>query len=477
MERFSCIFIPGSDKLLFSAITTRVFFILKRNQLIFFFFITHTLFSAFIGRLFALAPDEVGYLYTFNNIYGDSPDANPQYASGWIAAPKIFIWISYIPAKILFSFGVPDYLAIRILSISLATVSLYLLKNIFDSTFPDAKPSKKLVLLFFFIPSIYLWSSVGLRETFILAQISAFLTGLNFLNQGKYRLSFALLFLGSYGLISTKSYLWACLMLALLLSIAILLFQGFDRRKILRAFATGLLLPLIIFGCTTSIYALEFIFKSDISTAGERSGDSITQVAVEKEVITFHGGYTIIALHQNTISHPDSLFNKFLRVIELDRKIEFLWLEKVQAAQNQSDNEVGSNSYTLNGHILEPASIQKPASILRAGFVFLCGPFPFIGNPGAATKVASFESPLWWILYSLVIFQVIRFRKINFVRDPQIIFTLIFLAGEIVFSALVEVNLGTSFRHRSILLAPLVFLYIRIAQRAKEEKELELGGM
>ena len=54
-------------------------------------------------------------------------------------------------------------------------------------------------------------------------------------------------------------------------------------------------------------------------------------------------------------------------------------------------------------------------------------------------------------------------------------FTLIFLAGEIAFSTLVEVNLGTSFRHRSILLVPLVFLYVRLVQRAKEQKDLELG--
>jgi hypothetical protein len=48
------------------------------------------------------------------------------------------------------------------------------------------------------------------------------------------------------------------------------------------------------------------------------------------------------------------------------------------------------------------------------------------------------------------------------------------VAGEVFFSALVEVNLGTSFRHRSIILVPLVFLYVRLAQRAAEQKEKEL---
>ena len=73
-----------------------------------------------------------------------------------------------------------------------------------------------------------------------------------------------------------------------------------------------------------------------------------------------------------------------------------------------------------------------------------------------------------------MISQFIRFRKVRFLRDPQILLTLIFLAGEIIFSALVEVNLGTSFRHRSIILISLVFLYVKLAQRASEQKEKEL---
>ena len=83
----------------------------------------------------------------------------------------------------------------------------------------------------------------------------------------------------------------------------------------------------------------------------------------------------------------------------------------------------------------------------------------------------------WWAFYALVIFQFIRFRKIRFLQDPQILLALIFLGGEIVFSALVEVNLGTSFRHRSIILVPLVFLYVRLAQRASEQKEKELQAI
>jgi len=41
----------------------------RGNKLIVFFLVTHSIFVVFLGRLFALAPDEVGYMYTFNNVY------------------------------------------------------------------------------------------------------------------------------------------------------------------------------------------------------------------------------------------------------------------------------------------------------------------------------------------------------------------------------------------------------------------------
>ena len=194
-----------------------------------------------------------------------------------------------------------------------------------------------------------------------------------------------------------------------------------------------------------------------------------------KEILTFHGDYTLIALHFYLLDNPNSRFSRILRLIGLDKKIQSIWNERVALGLVHKDKKVGTDTSSLNGHILEPAKIDEPLSFLWPAFLFLCGPFPFIGNPGIAVSISSFESPLWWVFYALVIFQFIRFCKVKFLRDPQILFTLIFLAGEIAFSALVEVNLGTSFRHRSILLVPLVFLYVRLAQRAKEQKDFELG--
>jgi hypothetical protein len=180
-------------------------------------------------------------------------------------------------------------------------------------------------------------------------------------------------------------------------------------------------------------------------------------------------------LHSYISNNPEAHFSKILRVFKIDKKIQRIWDEKVALGLVSKDNKVGSDTSSFNGHILTPGDLNHPLSLIWPAFQFLCGPFPFIGDPGIAVFISSLESPVWWAFYVLVISQFVRFRKVKFLHDPQILFTLIFLAGEIAFSALVEVNLGTSFRHRSILLVPLVFLYVRLEQRAKEQKVLELG--
>ena len=457
---------------------------LAENRLITVFVSTHIVLAMFIGRMYGFAPDESGYLYTFNNLYGSSEVVNPQYFSGWISTPKIFLWIAYLPAKIFTLMGIPDYLSIRFLSISLATFSLYLLREILNESGFYQKISQRVIFLVFFIPSIFLWSSIGLRESFIFAELTAFLAGFNFLVRGRNKQAVLLLFFGSYGLLSTKNYLWACLMISVVVSCCIFAIHRINRRIIIKFLIAGLLAPAIAFASTTSFYTLSFIFKADILEIGQRTSNSVSQIDVDltgsstgsstgKQLVTFYGDTTLISLHFYLLDNPNSIFSKVLRIFKLDRNIQTLWDEQVALGLVHKDKQASPDTSSFNGQILEPGVISQPLTMIWAAFIFLCGPFPFIGNSGIAVFVSSFESPLWWAFYALVIFQFIRFRKVKFLRDPQILFTLIFLAGEIALSALAEVNLGTSFRHRSILLVPLVFLYVRLAQRAKEQKDIE----
>ena len=148
------------------------------------FFIVHSLFAVFLGRMFALAPDEVGYIYTFNRVYSWPIGTSAQTGSGWITAPTFFLWIAYLPAKIINILGVPDFLSVRLLSILITTISLSLLLDIHKRSDSAGKFSRLVIVATFFIPSVFLWTSVGLREAFIMAEFAVFLAGFNFLIKG-----------------------------------------------------------------------------------------------------------------------------------------------------------------------------------------------------------------------------------------------------------------------------------------------------
>ena len=168
------------------------------------------------------------------------------------------------------------------------------------------------------------------------------------------------------------------------------------------------------------------------------------------------------------LDNPSAPISKIFRVTNLDEVIEGIWNEKIKTGVIRKDAQLGIDNSSLNGHIIEPGKIGDPATILRAALAFLFAPIPFLGEQSLAVSLASLESPLWWALYALLIFQLFRFRSYKLFHDPSIAVISIFLIGEIVFSALIEVNLGTSFRHRSILLMPLMFLYLRTWERREE---------
>lgn len=475
-------------------ILARVILLLNQNKLISLFTIAHVFFGVALGRLYALAPDESGYLYTFNNLYGNSSDPNPQYNSGWITAPKAFLWIAYLPAKVITYIGVPDYLAIRFLSIALTLFSIIVFHKVFLNSKSSTKWSSRWIFLSYLIPSVFLWTTVGLRESFIIAELAAFLAGINLIFRQKTLIGSVLIVFGSYGLLSTKSYLWACLILASLISIAAYLVLRINLKLILKFIAAAIVIPLALFASTTSIYALNFILQSDVSEVGQRSGDSVTQIYVdgsgnsngiggakpnlvtgengitqeEPKLITFHGDFTLIALYFYLQDYPNSIFTKVFTMFKLKDKVEQIWAEKIKLGLVYEDSQIGADTSSLNGHILTPGEINKPLSLLWPAFVFLCGPFPFVGDPGLAAAIASFESPLWWALYLILILQFVRFRKTKFFVDPPMILAVIFTLGVIAFSALVEVNLGTSFRHRSVLLVPIIFMFLRLRQRSVE---------
>ncbi len=476
-----------------------------RNSILQVYFLTHVSFSTILGRNFLLAPDEGGYLYTFNNLYGNSIDQNPQFSSGWITAPKFFLWIMYAPAKILNMFGVPDYLAIRYLSIALGALTIHFLLKCLPDRVDYRRFSPTNPLLIFFVPSIFLWNSIGLRESFIIAELALFFLGANYFFQDEEKKGIILTFLGSFGLLATKNYLWACLSIAILLTYIFFRVLKVSGSRALKFIVTSILLPLMLFGATSSIYVLDFIIGGSITAVGERSGESVTTILIDtgkvkteagdgseteagdgseteagdgseteagdgKEMVTLFGDSTLISLKTYLTDNPNSRLTKVLEFTGAKDEIDSLWNKKLREAL-ANGNVKAKEKPSINDDVLKPGKLDNPLSIIRAASIFLFGPFPFLGDPSLTIHILSFESPMWWAFFLGVFVQVLRHRHTRFYLEPTIALAAIFLFGEILFSALVEVNLGTSFRHRSIIVVPLVYLCFRIGS-LKHQKEI-----
>ena len=192
---------------------------IKKHLLILIFFASHLIFIGFIQGFTAFSPDENGYLFTFNNLYTLPINTMAQSGSGWVSAPTIFLWIAYLPAKLISLVGVPGLLALRIESAILIAISFTLFRGLILNDRRTAPAKEFLVLSTFFIPSIFFWTSTGLREAFILCELSLFFTGITLLNKGASKKGFYLVLFGSFGLVSTKPYLWAVLMIATFITV------------------------------------------------------------------------------------------------------------------------------------------------------------------------------------------------------------------------------------------------------------------
>jgi uncharacterized membrane protein len=111
--------------------------------------------------------------------------------------------------------------------------------------------------------------------------------------------------------------------------------------------------------------------------------------------------------------------------------------------------------------MLKPGKLHNPASIVKPALLFMFGPVPILIHGGIALNTVSFESPLWWLLYAMVLYRLIRYKRNRYWQDPLFLLSATYFLSLVAISALVEVNLGTSFRHRSILFIPLIVMYLR----------------
>lgn len=435
----------------------------RNEKAIVIFIFAHLFVATVLGRFYILAPDEIGYLNTFNNLYGGRFDY-PQTVSGWSTSPTYLLRIIFFPAKILNIVGVSDILSLRYCTIFYSLLAFRMLQL----EVRNSQKSRKvewMFLFFFLIPTVLLWSSIGLRETFIYLSLVLILCGMRRFEKSHAKVHLVLMFIGSFVLFCTKFYLWVWIasttfLILVLLTIKKSYYLGI--RPLRNLGGTLIILPLLLFLLTAPSHAISYVKEAaslnKIQNAAERSGDSIstvTQSEQNKTAIQFSGNSTAIAIQDYLSSPRDSLLFKLLEVTGLSEKLSETTNSFV-VNQEKSNTELNDS----NPYALDTPTMTNPLSLFKSIAHFLLGPFPMFNNYGFIMSSLSWESIIWWALFGMVLYRLFfQLRRQKMLYLPQL-FSLVFIIIFVILSALVEVNVGTALRHKSVLLIPLLAILL-----------------
>jgi hypothetical protein len=418
----------------------------------------HLISLALLHNITAFAPDEKNYLAIFKVLYRS--DFSMNGFPGWPADSENIVRILYLPAKVLNVLGLSELLSLRLQAFGYTFCTALMLYALASKTL-HLKVSTTTWLTFgLFIPSVFLWGTLGLRENLIsFFLVGFFYTVSKYLQTNSYNY-LMLCLLTLMGLYIVKGYLFIILFISIVIVYACLTLKI---RKVKKQFSFVVILFAIPLMAFPTITATNFesaryfmVWSTQVETNSVSPDKSFAATLDEPET----NGQTVRLLYNQIEKNP--LFFYLASKTGL-----YFALEK--ALSVPTDGAVGETRVGENLKLnFDAASLGEPLSILRGSVRFLFSPVPFIDNGSLFLNLLSYESFLWYLIY--FVFVALMSKKIFwssgefFLKFSLILFT----SNFIVASALIEVNAGTSLRHRSVLLF-CILIAIAIAE-PREQK-------
>jgi hypothetical protein len=126
----------------------------------------------------------------------------------------------------------------------------------------------------------------------------------------------------------------------------------------------------------------------------------------------------------------------------------------------------------------ESSEIGKYACLaFRAPYMtltFLFRPLPFIDTTSASSVFAAAENTLWIGMFALIMYRISRVKKIAFLGEiaPALIFFSLYVVG----AGSYEGNMGTAFRHKSLILWVVLLLLFAVFWRGQDQSGRSRGN-
>jgi hypothetical protein len=415
----------------------------------------HLAFIILFDKVTAFAPDEANYIGVFDNLYRS--DFSLDGYAGWQEGSINALRIVYFPAKLMLLVGFSDFFAIRILAILYSIFSLYLLLKLAPEKVILRIPIRFWLAGAYFIPSIFLWSSLGLRESFIFFSfIAIFYLMVNPQNLPS-GIQFLLLASVSAFFLVSKVYLFGLLLICLLTSIVVIsIGKRKIERKTLKLF-WAFLIPLLLLPTTTTnlVTGATTMFEDELySPATTLYGGTPTIDA---------GGQTLIELNRQLNKNPI-----LYRLTTITGAQSFLERRLEESYLQLSSKEL---SKKMTQRQTQPASLRDPPSILVGVYNFLFVPTPFVDNGSFFLNAQSYESFLWYFYYLILIILLVGLIRGHYVLNIVTLSLSLFSIGFIAMSALIEINDGTSVRHRAVFLIGILIMLATFQRRQPDHLE------
>jgi hypothetical protein len=402
--------------------------------------------ASFVARLIAffalpntpssLGPDEGTYAALTKWIGESKPAVEfPAYGQGLYLSGRSII----SPASILYRAGIHELDAVRLVSTTYGLCSLILLvlvtmriQNHIAKQFSEVKFNENLILslifIFTFLPSHFVWSNLGLRESATEFWLISTFVVFFIIFQYRKKITFPTLLMLFGSIVLTFS---ARPQVGWVLGVSLSLYLLLNLKKPSAFFLLPLVLCATLFSSTLNLGTL--------GTPGTALGGAFRPLLTAGEVVTY--------------------------------KQEVNQLDAASVIKTQS-----CPRETPSLAAVPPTEFDTYFCIVwRAPYMvstFLLRPILGVDVTSTSSFIAAVENIFWLFLLITIIVLVIRRRSVSFLAPilPALIFFVLYVVGASAYQG----NMGTGFRHKSLILWAVLLLIFALTWRKTEKPEQSL---
>jgi hypothetical protein len=445
----------------------------------------------------SLGPDEVTYSFLTKWVAsGELVDQHPYYLALFNVSKSLIL-----PSSFIVNLGMDELSAIRLTSSIYGFLSLclfaYLCHKLLKSDVSGLEENKKmerlpisLLLIYAFLPSHFVWSNLGLRESpnefwLILTLVGVFLL----YKEGQPK-KLVLAVLVSISIICTFG---SRPQVGWVLVVTLLIYSMFKLRNkltyllitsVLTGLFGGYLTTTSFVNVTSDLYVAKDATPTPTKDATPTPTKDATPTPTKDATPTpvNSGELSASKLCDGTkskVEYEGKIYN-CVRSGTVTKRERFSDLVEMAIDQievipgKQIVNQAGAASMIerLVCPWSESSEIGKYGCLaFRAPFMtltFLFRPLPIIDTTSLSSAFAAAENMLWIFMFVLIAYRIAKVRKIPFLAElaPGLVFFFLFILG----AGSYEGNMGTAFRHKSTILW-IVLLLILVTSKAIIERQ------